>query len=87
VLAASIESLFKNLDIKTINDINTSIMAIITVAMMITTIIMVVVVMVVLMLMTGMTYHLVTKLSIFCMSLVPIGFQKEIQYLRKSGVV
>lgn len=62
-------------------------MATITVAMMIITIIMVVVVVVILMTMTGMTYHLATKLSIFSMSLMPIGFQREIQYLRRSGVI
>jgi hypothetical protein len=60
-------------------------MTIITVSMTIITIIMVVVV--VLMTMTGMTYHLVTKLSVFIMRLMPIDFQREIQYLRKSGVV
>jgi hypothetical protein len=92
VLAVSIKSLFKNLDNKTISDINTSMlsMAIITAAMMIITIIMVVmvvVVVVILVTMSGMTYHLVTKLSIFSMSLMPIGFQREIQYLRRSGVV
>lgn len=88
MLAASIKSLFKNLDNKTISDINTSMlpMAIITVAMMIIIIIIMVVV-AILMTMTGMTYHLVTKLSIFSMSLMPIGFQREIQYLRRSGIV
>jgi septation ring formation regulator EzrA len=59
-------------------------MAIITVAMIIITIIVVVVVVVVVsMKVTRMTYQLVTKLSIFSMNLMPIGFQTEIKVFNK----